>query len=162
MNKMLYVSERDADLFDRAQALSGTSLSATVVQALKLYVDREEARQQDMKEVRVRIYRDGTTQIRRFYGRRITEVQSKSSPTELSYFSIYATAKGHYALYVRKEPDWSSGNRASGPGHDPQYEITSALDVFDDLDALRLQLPHEVAARLDRALAVEPVVDLDI
>ncbi len=40
-NKMIYVSEADLPIFERAQELAGSSLSAVIARALRLFVQTE-------------------------------------------------------------------------------------------------------------------------
>ena len=162
MNKMIYVADRDAYIFDRAQELSQTSLSSTVVQALRLYIEREDAKRADLKEIRLRMYKNGSFQVNRFYGRRLMRYRYNHTPTELCELSIYITAKGRYAAYRRLEPDWSTDNTAQGPGHEVTYEITSTLDTYNTLDTLAESLPEAAAQRLRDVVAMDAVVDLDI
>jgi hypothetical protein len=43
-NKTIYVPDEDLPVFERAQAIAGGSLSATIVQALRDYIAAQEAR----------------------------------------------------------------------------------------------------------------------
>ena len=43
-NKTIYVSDADVPTFERAQELAGGNLSATIVQALRRFVEMEEAK----------------------------------------------------------------------------------------------------------------------
>lgn len=166
VNKMLYVRDEDASLFDQAQQLTGMNASATVVHALKELVRREDLESQGFKEVRSRIYRSGTTQIKRFHGHRALSHRFRTDAGEIATIEIYRTPKGNLAVYARYEPDWTTRSKpADGnlpPAHDPTYEITSSLDVYEDEDSMLEKLPEEVIERYQAASAEPEVVDLDI
>ncbi len=44
-NKTIYVRDADVDLFDKAEALGGGNLSATIAEALRGFVAAEEAKE---------------------------------------------------------------------------------------------------------------------
>lgn len=166
MNKMLYVRDEDVSLFDEAQQLTGMNASATVVHALKELIRREGLRSQGFKEVRSRIYKNGTTQIRRFHGHQIFSHRYRIEAGEIATIEIYRTPKENLAVYSRYEPDWtaSAGPQNGGPlpAHDPLYEIKCSLDVYEDEGSLAESLPKDVLARYRAEVEQPEVVDLDI
>ena len=54
-NKTIYVADDDLPLFQRAQELSGSNLSATITRALRRLVELEEGKLEGYEEITVRV-----------------------------------------------------------------------------------------------------------
>jgi hypothetical protein len=44
MQKQIYIKDADLEIFEKAEALAGESLSATIAEALRRFVEVEEAK----------------------------------------------------------------------------------------------------------------------
>jgi len=154
-NKMLYVADDDVALYERAQELSGLSLSATVVRALRDYVTRTEASQADMRELKLRVVNAGVVRHIRFVG---AEVARWQRPGERGRgdetYTTYKTARGQYAVY-RLAVDHDLG-RAGMPGMKTEFTVVPTLAELEDT------APSELAELTREALSTPQVEDLDI
>ena len=70
-NKTIYVSDDDLPLFERAQQLADANLSSAIVQALRRFIEIEEARQRGFEEITVLVNGEGAHQRKRFLGYRL-------------------------------------------------------------------------------------------
>lgn len=67
-NKTIYVSEKDAPLFDSATKIAGEALSSVIAKALREFVSRHQNKQKGMKEIAVKVGVDGAEREQRFIG----------------------------------------------------------------------------------------------
>ena len=63
-NKTIYVSEGDLKLYQRAQELAGGNLSSAITNALKRYLDVEDARTAGYEDVIVKVGIGGGRKVR--------------------------------------------------------------------------------------------------
>lgn len=155
-NKTIYVSESDLPVFERAQELAGGNLSATITQALRKLVEREEQAQRGFTEVEVTV---GTIVHvpKRFVGRALAKgkVGGRIHPL-LTTYEVYQTQKGRFALHVQSEPNWQSDDIDwSEPN---EYR----LDDFDTLEEIKDLVPRELYDASVAATSDEGVEYLDI
>ncbi|WKB34623.1 hypothetical protein QS257_11395 [Terrilactibacillus sp. S3-3] len=68
-NKTIYVPDADLSVFDKAQKLSGNNLSATIVQALRLFIKAKEGK--GFTQIEVTVGENGTYQRKRFIGKEL-------------------------------------------------------------------------------------------
>ncbi len=100
-NKTIYVSEKDAFLFDKAKEIAGEALSSVIVRALSEYVARRQDKAKGMKEVSVKVGIDGAERQQRFVGSRIGEWNGFSD--DRVWFMkgvIYKTQKENWAILI--------------------------------------------------------------
>lgn len=117
-NRTIYVSDADLPIFEKAQQLAGDNLSATIVQALRRYVDVQENRTKGFHEITVKVGK-ATHTHKRFTGRLLAKGHFSSSDEHWhELFEIYETVKGKIALYIRKAPGWWFSGRAGRPDRD--------------------------------------------
>lgn len=100
-NKTIYVPDADLTVFDKAQKLSGNNLSATIVQALRLFIKTKEGT--GFTHIEVTVGEKGTYQRKRFIGKELIRTRTLDNMNSKTYI-IYETAKEHFALYtIEKE-----------------------------------------------------------
>src|SRR5947209_13077271 len=67
-NRTIYVADADLPTFEKAQELAGENLSATIAQALRRFVEAEEAKASGFEEVTVKVGKIAHS-YKRFRGR---------------------------------------------------------------------------------------------
>ncbi|WP_130344429.1 EXLDI protein [Herbihabitans rhizosphaerae] len=173
-NKTIYVSDDDLPLYQRAQELTGGSLSAAISAALRRYLEIEEGRQSGFEEITVRVG-PGKGRKQRFAGVLIAELghQVKGRVEE---FKVYRTRKGRYAVHIERSEDWSwktaEGKDISWTDWRAVLGMTqqswgstageAVLEVVDTLDELRDLVPDQLYDMVAKAAEYPAVEDLDI
>jgi len=109
-NKTIYVSDEDLPLYARAQQLAGGSLSATISRALQRFVERGEAQMIGLEEITVSVGPPGMRSRKRFTGHRVVRWSHRTGQGRIETFTVYRTAKDHYAVHLRRDPDWARRN----------------------------------------------------
>ncbi|HVO42974.1 MAG TPA: EXLDI protein [Aggregatilineales bacterium] len=127
-NRTIYISDADLPVFERAQQLAGENLSATIVQALRRFVDAHERRISGFRPVTVKVGKHAYSQ-KQFTGRLLAKGRFMSAPSEQpeedapgdffaswsrsvgltgkeEVFEVYQTQKGKFVLYIRRGPSW--------------------------------------------------------
>jgi EXLDI family protein len=108
-NKTIYVADADLSVFDRAQELAGENLSATIAQALRRFIETEEARTQGFGEITLKVGRQMTYTRKQFLGREVARHRSRDEESSrLITQTVFQTAKGRLVLYTRATPDWNA------------------------------------------------------
>ncbi|MDQ3694467.1 MAG: EXLDI protein [Chloroflexota bacterium] len=170
-NKTIYVSDDDLPLYERAQELAGSNLSAAIARALRRYVEAEEGRLEGYKEITVKVG-SGVYRKQRFSGVLLGEL-GRSANQRVEVFRVYRSRKDKLVLHVERSPEaWAAGadNKRGGWRTflglgDQTWGFTqgeSTLEVVDSLDALRAKIPAELYDMV-AGVAVQPAVeDLDI
>jgi EXLDI family protein len=186
-NKTIYVSDNDLTVFERAQALSGETLSAVIVRALRRYIELEEAKQRGFDEFTVIVNTEGAHRRKRFLGQRLVRwLEATTDGEGTSVLSIYRTAGGRYALHTRSIADWdlASGDpdilrhpknfgladglikRLSSWGYDDWDTFKDAgdysLQVFETLEDLKPHISGELYRALTVAMEGPDIEDIDI
>jgi EXLDI family protein len=106
-NKTIYVSDDDLPLLERAQEVAGTNLSSAIVQALRRFVEVEEAKKGGLEEVTVTVGPPGGHRRKRFLGARLARWLQKSATGKgTEVLSVYRTAGRRFALHTQTLPDW--------------------------------------------------------
>ncbi|HLQ71459.1 MAG TPA: EXLDI protein [Bacillota bacterium] len=153
-NKTIYVSEKDLDLYNRAQELFDGNLSAAITKALRMYVDWESDDQDDFEkelhDVVVVVGKQGSKWRQKFIGRQLIKWKdgSESDPTHHVY-RLYITQKGQYAIHIEVKTSRYLGS------HDfmSMSQDEDQLNVFksweDAKDEVPNELHHVVQLRLD-------------
>lgn len=100
-NKTIYVSEKDASLFDEAKDIAGEALSSVIVRALREYVSRHQEKAKGMKDVVVKVGSHIAEREQRFVGQKIGDWKGFDDAKEW-YMSatIYQTQKGNIAVHL--------------------------------------------------------------
>ncbi len=174
-NKTIYVSEDDAPLYQRAQELTGGTLSATITSALRRFVEAEEGRQQGYDEIIVRVG-PGLGRKQRFSGIPLAEWE-RSTNDRTETFRVYRSRSEKFVIHLERSEShtnvgpnaekWNTGWRAwvgdwSANQTWTRTPADSSLTVAETLDDLREKVPNELY-ELVAGLVHQPAVeDLDI
>lgn len=178
-NKTIYVADDDLPLLQRAQELTGSTLSAAIVTALRRLVAVEEAKQSGFDEITVKVG-IGRAEVKRFLGTALGEWTSSTADGTETY-SLFRTSKGRLAVHharseihipvgpnAERTKKWSTGWRGwlgdwspdQAWMRTPAQATFTVVDTPDELEAL---LPPELYAIALQTIQDEPIVeDLDI
>lgn len=170
-NRTIYVSNEDEPVFKRAQELAGDNLSAAISNALKRYVEVEEARKAGYEEVVLKVGFGAGRKVR-FHAVLLGEWFS----TEGEKFVHYRVYRGpkKFALHIEQTEyfemrdaqgnpltgwrAWTGIGMASGGGKPAE----ATLDLFDTLEELRDRVPAELFETISASVKQPGVQELDI
>ncbi len=178
-NRTIYVADADLPIFEKAQKLAGDNLSSAIAQALRYFVEKEEARRSGFEEITVKVGKGRPYLTKQFRGRVIAkrriQIQNRA---RLLTIVVYQTAKGRFAVYSKNAANWSDWSQPSkwSRNWDWDWDIDSSnydwssyfedderrLEVFDTLDALKDAIPEELYTSIAQYLGGEEVEILDI
>lgn len=164
-NRTIYIADADLAVFEKARELAGDSLSATIVQALRRFIQVEEGCQRGFAPVEARIDQDGAYVRKRFVGRLLARIRRRDTRhSRISRLAVYETAGGRFAVLTRTAPDWNTWQDMdwSADGSGEWWEGESRLDVYEDQEALRRAIPAGLWESVARALKGEEIELLDI
>ncbi|HUD45149.1 MAG TPA: EXLDI protein [Patescibacteria group bacterium] len=100
-NKTIYVSEKDASLFEQAKEIAGEALSSVIVRALSEFVSRNQAKKKGMKEITVKVGKDSLEREQRFIGSWIGDWSGFSDDKQwYQKATIYRTQKENWAVLL--------------------------------------------------------------
>jgi EXLDI family protein len=177
-NRTIYVADVDLPIFEKAQQLAGDNLSSTIVQALRRFVESEEARASGYQEITIAVGKGRPYVQKRFRGRLLTKRRlALGNKARMLVMEIYQTAGGRFAVYSRNLPnwDWSGHSRHEHQKHqrshnggwgdwdwDWDWSVSGwgaafepeerRLDVFENLDTLKEAIPAEMYESVARYL----------
>ncbi len=173
-NRTIYVADSDLPIFEKAQQLAGDNLSATIVQALRRFVETEEARASGYQETTIAVGKGRPYIQKQFRGRLLIKRRlALSNKARVLNLEVYQTVHGRFALYSRNLPNWDWSGQAkqhhkhqhahggnwnwdcdwSVSGWGEAYEPEERrLDVFENLEALKEALPEEMYESIVRYL----------
>ncbi len=176
-NRTIYVADADLPIFEKAQQLAGDNLSSTIVQALRRFVESEEARASGHQEITIAVGKGRPYVQKRFRGRLLTKRRlALGNKARMLVMEIYQTAGGRFAVYSRNLPnwDWSGHSRHEHQKHqrshnggwdwdwDWDWSVSGwgaafepeerRLDVFENLDTLKEAIPAEMYESVARFL----------
>jgi EXLDI family protein len=161
-NRTIYVADTDLPVFEKAQRLAGGNLSATIAQALRRFVETEEAKESGYEEITVRVGKGRPYAQKQFRGRLLAKRRLNiSGKARLLTLEVYQTAHGRFALYARTSPNWNWSEHSRlrhrqvhagdwdwdmsvsgwGAAFEPEEH---RLDVFENLETLKDALPTEM------------------
>jgi len=163
-NRTIYVSDDDQPLYKRAQELAGDNLSAAISQALRRYVDLEDARASGFDEIVVKVGAGAGRKVR-FSGVLLGDwIDTEGERFE--HYLVYRGPTGKFALHIERAEHWdmrdAEGNQLTGwrawtgigmaaGGGKPAH---ATLDVVETLEELRERVPAQlyemVAALIDQ------------
>ena len=190
-NRTIYIADADVPLYEKAQKLAGDNLSAAIAHALRVFVEREEARQSGYEDITIKVGKGHPYIQQQFRGRLLAKRHVKlANEMRILIMNVYQTAKGHFAVYTRNQPswnwtdwshrqprksrqggnwdwdwDWSHGDKSSHSSQDwsAYYEdVEMRLDVYDTLDDLKENIPEELYDAITRYLRGGEIEILDI
>lgn len=169
-NRTIYVADADLPIFEKAQQLAGDNLSSTIVQALRRFVESEEARASGYQEITIAVGKGRPYVQKRFRGRLLTKRRlALGNKARMLIMEIYQTAGGRFAVYSRNLPNWDWSGRSrhehqkhqqshnggwgdwdwdwdwSASGWGAAFEPEERrLDVIENLDTLKEAIPAEM------------------
>lgn len=151
-NKTIYVADADISTFERAQELAGGNLSATIVQALRRFVEMEEAKESGFREITIRVGSIAPTR-KRFLGRVLAKGQTReqNGATKVTY-KVFLTMRGKFALYVEDVADTSSPTWWTFKVRNPRPEEVFRFKVFDAAEDLKGAVPQELYTAVLQAI----------
>ena len=174
-NKTIYVSDDDLPLYQRAQELAGSTLSATITTALRRFVEVEEGRTQGFDEIVVRVG-PGLGRKQRFSGVLLAEwVRSTNDRTET--YRVYRSRSGRFVVHLERSEahtnvgpgaeKWTTGWRAwvgdwSANQTWTRTPADSSLTVAGTPAELREQVPAELYDVVADIVAHSTIEDLDV
>ncbi len=143
-NKTIYVADADMPIFERAQQLAGGNLSATIAQALRRFVEMEEAKESGFREITVKVGNIAPTR-KRFLGRVIAKGQTRehNGATTVTY-KVFLTMRGKFALYVVDAADVSGSEWWEYKMQYSRPEEVFRFEVFDTAEDLKGVVPEEL------------------
>ena len=151
-NKTIYVADADVPTFERAQELAGGNLSATIVQALRRFVEMEEAKESGFREITIRVGNIAPTR-KRFLGRILAkgETREYNGAVTLTY-KVFLTMRGKFALHIADAANvsgtewWKYKTQHTRPDEIFHFEV---LDAAEDLKG---KVPEELYAAVLQAI----------
>jgi len=185
-NKTIYVAEEDLALFTRAQELAGGNLSGAINQALQRYIEVRETTMQGLTEYTVGVGTAGARRRKRFAGHQLARWRHHSAAGQMETFTVYRTARGRFAVHMRRDPDWMDerdwndpatwsipqhpraedpgSNTGTSAGDGPSWWDSGeyTLQVYDSIDDLQRAIPPELSHLVEDNLTTPAVEDLDI
>ena len=174
-NKTIYVSDDDLPLYQRAQELAGSTLSATITTALRRFVEVEEGRKQGFDEIVVRVG-PGLGRKQRFSGVLLAEWE-RSTNERTETYRVYRSRSGKFVVHLERSEahtnvgpnaqKWSTGWRAwvgdwSANQSWTRIPADSGLHIAETLDDLRELVPAELFDLVADAVRQPVIEDLDI
>jgi EXLDI family protein len=178
-NRTIYVADADMPIFEKAQQLAGDNLSATIVQALRRFVETEEAKASGYQEITVAVGKGRPYVQKKFRGRSLAKRRmNMGDKARALILEVYQTAQGRFAVYARDMPNWDWSGRSkhqhrsgrskggdwgwdwdwdwsgnAGSGWSAAYEAEERrLDVFENLETLKEGIPEEMYESIARYL----------
>jgi EXLDI family protein len=159
-NKTIYVSEDDLPLLERAQAISGDNLSATISLALGLYVKQHETKEKGFEPVTLKVGKVAYA-MKRFEGKLLAKaVTSDAGDKPSESFEVYQTPKANLVVYRATPPTYSGFPGPDGTFLSGQTEYR--LDVCSDSSELYSKAPAELVDVVRNILEGHEVEELDI
>ena len=167
--KNIYIKDADTELFERAEKLAGEeNLSGTIAEAIKLFVEAEEAKATGMEEhtLEVGIWRtEGTDDTRKvkFIGRKLadgTEYTGQTSDRRDRWteYRIYQSKAGQVIVFWRHNTCWQ------GEADRADYAVLDSLPGYDnnvfgrlDEEGYPQRLPGDVLQEAAKSLGRELV-----
>ncbi len=143
-NKTIYVADADLQTFERAQELAGGNLSSTIVQALRRFVEMEEAKESGFREITIRVGSIAPVR-KRFLGRLLAKGQTREQKgaTDVTY-KVFLTMRGKFALHVEDVGNTASGEWWVLKTRNSRPDEVYRFDVFDTVEDLKHAVPQEV------------------
>lgn len=135
-NRTIYVTDADMPIFERAQALAGDNLSATIAQALRRFVEAEDARNASFEEVTVKVGKVAHT-YKTFWGKLLAKGRVRAAKGRHVRYEVYQTRKGKLALYTRSGLDWGDPEAWSRHWSGKNWDVDVDVDVDVNVDPHR-------------------------
>jgi EXLDI family protein len=150
--KMIYVSEADLPIFERARELAGGSLSAVIARALRQFVQTEEAKAHKPESAAGQAERE--LMRKNFRGRRLARQTVHTADDRLVNQIVSQNTLGKLVLYTREIPHWSSYDKDDWAAWDWDAQ-DYRLEMYDTLEALKPHISAALYADVARSLSEE-------
>jgi EXLDI family protein len=151
-NKMIYVSEADAPVFERARELAGGSLSAVIARALRQFIQIEEAKAHQSGASKGEAESESAFMRQNFRGRRLARQTVHTVDDRLVNQIVSQNTRGKLVLYTREIARWSSYNIDDWAAWDWDAQ-EYRLETYDTLEALKPLVSSALYEDVVRALA---------
>jgi len=162
MRKNIYIRDEDQELFDRAEKLFGDNFSGLVAEAVRRFVEVEEAKADGMEEqeIEVGVYYSGTssndTRKIKFIGKKIADArlllgQTSSRDDRGKDYTLYLTKKGKFLLHTE---NWSKWEGEDGESTYDTFESMTHLISYDP--------PGSLIQEAGKRLGIDTAEYLDI
>jgi hypothetical protein len=149
MNKTLYVTDSDAPIWERAEKLAPSSLSALVTSMLREFVERHQPADGDgFERIEVQVQPTDESHVvkKAFTGRILVDQDEEFDGDSNMTYLVAQTKKGNLAVYS-----------------DNSRERISTLDVYDSFEHFEKETwPEDLIAAVAEGLKRPYVVELDI
>lgn len=163
--KTIYVKDEDLPIFERAQELGGNSLSRIIVEALRRYIEVEEAKAEGFREIIISVghtkMADDAREWRKvkFTGKLLAEAD-RDAPFAPADYKVYLTQKGNLLLYMVLGPMVPRESEESDEAEKDEQHLYFTYDSFDELR--NAQIPAEILADVARKLGQDYIETLDV
>lgn len=131
-NKTIYVRTEDLPVFERAEKLSGDSLSAVIAEALKKFVERKDAEAAGLDEHTLQInnWEQGERTVK-FVGRLLVadcryHGQTSDEKDRWTDWAIYQTEAGKIIIFREHGSLWEGETGSS------EFVVRDSLPDYDD------------------------------
>ncbi len=167
-NKTIYVSEKDASLFEQAKNIAGEALSSVIVRALSEFVARNQDKKKGMKDVTLEIGLGDAKREQRFVGSWVADWSGFNDDKDWWLnATIYKTQKDNWAIYLVTVAKASLLTDRETWKKSGDYLINSnsaELFVAKNIEELKNKLPKDLFSTLEGLIEKDttPVEYLDI
>ena len=120
---MIYVSDGDLPVFQRAQWVADGNLSQAISRAPRRFVDVEEGKLEGYHEITVQVGA-GKHRRQRFVGVQLVE-WARSSKDRTEQFTVYRSRTGKYVVHCERSPEFV---HQAGPDGEA-YGVAQALQL---------------------------------
>ena len=162
MRKNIYIRDEDQKIFEKAEALGGENFSAMIAEAVRQFVEVEQAKTEGMEEIVLKVgvacsHGAGDLKKVKFIGKKIADVccysgQTSSRDDRGTDFTLYLTKKEKFLLYRRY---WSHWENEDDESWYKTYESMSELMSADGI-------PGDLLQEAGNVLGVDTAEYLDI
>jgi EXLDI family protein len=160
MQKQIYIKDADLQIFERAEALAGTNLSATIVEALRRFIEVEEAKADGMEEQEIEVgvsssRSSNDTKKVKFIGKKIASArvlcgQTSSQDDRGTDYTLYLTKKGKFLLHREYWTRWQD------------EDGEASYNIYDSLTELSDSVPGSLVQKAGEALGLDTAEYLDV
>jgi hypothetical protein len=153
-NRTIYIREADAELWQEAERLAGGNISRLIADALRLYVDDKDRKEQGMKSIKLDLGGIGSPRWVQFEGRWLVKPDEEDArPADPSgeagfFYGVALTRRGNIAVYIDHV----------------DHHGDARLETFPSLDAAAVEgvVPEEIYEMAEAAIGPDHVEELDI
>jgi len=160
IRRNVYIRKEDVEVFEQAEQLAGENFSAMIAEAVRHFVEVEEAKKDNMTEQEIEVgtypfYGADDTKRIKFIGRKIASARSLNGQTSSrddrgTDYSLYFTKKKKYLLYQKCWTRWQ------GEDHE------AAFQIYDNLAEIGDSVPGSLLKKAGEALGVDVAEYLDV